>query len=89
MIIRDFTPADYPALVDIHNSQQIVWPEWPRTPAAWAAADQNRNPKCKFRRWIAEVDGKAVGFASYGQSSSDYHPQRFYVSAEIYPATRC
>jgi mycothiol synthase len=86
MKIRDFTPTDYPALVEIHRSQQIVWPEWPRTPESWAEADQNRNPKCKFRRWIAEVDDKPVGFASYGQSADDYHPQRFYINVEIYPA---
>ena len=85
MKIRDFYPADYPALVEIHASQKIVWPEWPRTPETWAEADENRNPKCKFRRWIAEEDGKAVGFASYGQSMSDYHPQRFYINVEIYP----
>lgn len=85
MEIRDFTPADYPALVDIHKSQQIVWPEWPPTAEAWAEADRNRNPKCKSRRWIAQADGKAVGFGSYGQSASDYHPQRFYVNVEIYP----
>jgi GNAT superfamily N-acetyltransferase len=85
MKIRDFNPADYPALVDIHNSQQIVWPEWPHTPEAWSEADQNRNPKCKSQRWIALMDDRPVGFASYGQSADDYHPQRFYVNVEIYP----
>jgi GNAT superfamily N-acetyltransferase len=86
MQIRPFTPADYPVLVDIHNRQGIVWPEWPHTPEAWAEADRNRNPKCKSRRWIAEVDGQVVGFASYGQSADDYHPQRFYVNVEMDPA---
>jgi GNAT superfamily N-acetyltransferase len=84
MKIRDFTPADYPALADIHNSQQIVWPEWPRTPEAWAEGDKNLNPKCKSRRWIAQIGEKVVGFAAYGQSISDYHPQRFYVNVEVY-----
>ncbi len=88
MKIRDFTPQDYPALVDIHHSLQIVWPERPPTPEAWAAADQHRNPKCKYRRWVAVEEGDgdaAVGFATYGQSADDYHPQRFYINVEVYP----
>lgn len=39
MQIRVFSPEYYPALVAIHRSQQIVWPEWPHTPEAWAEAD--------------------------------------------------
>lgn len=42
MHIRPFAPDDYPAVVDIHNSLNIVWPERPRTPEAWAATDRNR-----------------------------------------------
>ncbi len=85
MIIRIFTPKDYPAIVDIHKSINIVWPEWPRTPEAWAEADRNRNPKCKHQRWVAVEDGFVVGFASYGQSAGEYHPQRFNVHFEVHP----
>jgi hypothetical protein len=42
MNIRIFTPQDYPAMVDIHNSQNIVWSERPHTPEAWAETDHNR-----------------------------------------------
>ena len=38
MHIRDFTYEDYPALVAIHQSQGIVWPEYPHTPEVWAEA---------------------------------------------------
>lgn len=85
MSIRDFTAADYPAIAGIHRSLNIVWPERPRTPEGWAEADKNRHPKCKFRRWVAVIDGNVVGFGSYGQSSWDYYPQRFYVNAEVSP----
>jgi mycothiol synthase len=85
MNVRTFTPDDYPAIVSIHNSLNIVWPERPRTPEGWTEADRNRNPKCKHQRWVAVKDGIVVGFGSYGQSSFDYHPQRFYVNVEVSP----
>jgi len=52
----------------------IVWPERPRTPEAWAVADRNRSPKFKYQRWVAIEDNTVVGFSSYGQSAGDYHP---------------
>jgi GNAT superfamily N-acetyltransferase len=85
MEIRNFTPDDYRNLIDVHASLDIAWPEKPRSAESWAEADRNRNPKCKTRRWIAFEDGRAVGFGSYGQSSTDYHPQRFYVNVEVRP----
>ena len=84
--IRKATAGDYPAMVNIHNSLNIVWPEAPRTPQGWAEADRNRNPKYKFQRWVAVKDGAVVGFGSYGQYSGDYHPQRFYVNVEVNPS---
>jgi mycothiol synthase len=85
MKIRDFTTNDYLAIVNVHHSQNIVWPEWPSTAEAWAEADRNRNPKCLHKRWVAIEDDQVVGFASYGQSADDYHPNRFYVDVEVYP----
>jgi mycothiol synthase len=85
MIIRVATPDDYPAIVSIHNSLHIVWPEAPRTAEGWAEMDRNRNPKCKHQRWVAEKDGQVVGYGRYWQSSFDYHPQRFYVNVEVFP----
>ena len=90
MQIRSVTHEDYPALVAIHNSQGIVWPEWPRTPEAWANADRNRSPKSNVQRWIAAEDGQAVGFASFAQHPWNYPPQSIYVNVEVLPAyQRC
>ncbi|MBK8046698.1 MAG: GNAT family N-acetyltransferase [Anaerolineales bacterium] len=83
--IRLFTPADYPAIVNIHNSLNIVWPEQPRTPEGWAEVDRNRNPRCKIQRWVAIQDGVIAGYGVYWQSNFDYHPQRFYINVEVSP----
>ena len=89
MKIRAFTPKDYPAMVSIHNSLNIVWPEQPRTPEAWAEVDRNRSPKFKHRRWVAIADGSVVGFSWYGQGPSAYPPHSFYVNVEVLPEYQC
>lgn len=85
MQIRDFTSEDYLALAAIHNNQNIMWPERPRTPEAWANADQNRSPKSKFHRWVALEDGQVIGFAYYAWNSWNYPPQSFYIIVEVMP----
>ncbi len=86
MEIRIFSPEDYADLVNIQDSLNIIWPEKPHSPLAWAKADRNRNPKCKHERWVAIENGCVVGFASYDQFSGEYHPQRFYVNIEVHSA---
>jgi GNAT superfamily N-acetyltransferase len=78
-----FKPGDYPAISAIHHSENIVWPEYPPTPQAWAEAERNRNPKCKHQRWVAIADQHVVGYGSFSQFAGDYHPQRFYVNFEV------
>ena len=85
MKIQIFVPEDYPAIVNIHNSLNIVWPEKPRTPEAWAAVDQNRNPEWKHQRWVAVEDDRVVGSSSYAQSPWSYPPQSFYINVEVQP----
>ena len=85
MKIRAFTSADYPALVAIHNSQNIAWPERPSSPEAWKEADRNPSPKSKHQRWVAVEDGHVVGAASYDQNPWNYPPQSFYIHVEVFP----
>ena len=85
MNIRIFTPADYPAIANIHNSLNIVWPEAPRTPKGWAQADRSRNPRYPFRRWVAETGGQVAGLGAFWQYSLDFHPPWFHVNVEVSP----
>ena len=86
MIIREFTQADYPALVAIHNSLDIAWPEQPPTPQAWAEVDRRRNPNNPYHRWAAEVDGTVAGFAMCSRGPGAYPPGSFQVNVEVHPA---
>lgn len=84
MKIRDFSPEDYPALVAIHASLNIPWPERPRTPEAWAEADNSRSPKTRYRRLVAVEGEEVVGFASYSQSPWNYPPGGFNINVEVH-----
>jgi mycothiol synthase len=88
MNIRKFKSHDYPSIVDIRNSLNIVWPAWPKDPETWKEIDLNRDPKCLFQRWVAEEDGKVVGAASFGRRLDDFHPQKFYINIEVPEANR-
>ncbi|MCJ7695747.1 MAG: GNAT family N-acetyltransferase [Anaerolineaceae bacterium] len=83
MQIHKPTETDYPQIVAIHNSLDIVWPQWPLDPQAWIEADRNRSPKCRFQRFVAIEDGCVVGAASYGNRLDDYHPQKYYINIEV------
>ena len=85
MHIRNFTPEDYPALVAVHQSQGILWPEQPHTPEAWAEADRKRSQKSKFQRWVAVEQGRVVAFASFSQNPWNYPPHSFYIDVEVLP----
>lgn len=85
MIIRDFTTTDYQAMVDIHNSLNIAWPERPRTAHAWEIVDKNRNPEHPFKRWVAIEAGVVVGFGTYRSTPWDYPPGSFHINIEVRP----
>ena len=88
MQLRKFTEQDYPAIVGIRNSLNIVWPAASPDPEVWKHNDLNRSPKCNFQRWVAEEDGQVVAHASCDNRLDDYHPQKFYVNIEVLEACR-
>jgi L-amino acid N-acyltransferase YncA len=81
--IRPFTPEDYQAIVEIGNR---LFPEYPDTVEEVRYSDENRDPKCEFRRLVAELEGRVVGYAQYGQSSAMYHPRKFEIGVYVEPA---
>jgi GNAT superfamily N-acetyltransferase len=80
--IREFTPDDYQGVVDVDNAE---YPEYPGTAEEARFQDQARDPKCKFRRWVAEIDGHVVGYVTYDQWSGQYHPRKFTIYSVVHP----
>jgi GNAT superfamily N-acetyltransferase len=80
--IRDFAPADYPALCSIGKA---VEPDSPTTVDELRFEDVHQDPKCHWQRWVAEWAGEVVGSGGYSQPSGMYHPRKFVVSLSVYP----
>lgn len=82
--IRSFTPDDYEQIAALTSA---VLPDYPETAEEIRHRDQNRDPRVKWERFVAECEGKMVGVASYEQDSGMYHPRKFelylYVRPEI------
>jgi mycothiol synthase len=80
--IRPFQPHDYPAVCAVFNS---VFPEYPGTDEEMRFRDERRDPKCRHQRWVAEHGGAVAGAADYSQSSSHYHPRKFWIEVAVQP----
>ncbi len=82
MEIIPATAAHYPGLADTLNS---LYPENHYTAEEIAAEDRQRDPKFKYRRWVALEQGQVIGYGSYSQSIWFYHPQFFMLSLGVRP----
>jgi GNAT superfamily N-acetyltransferase len=82
--IRPFEPTDaeYEAVVAVNNATS---PDYADTAAEWRHFDGVRDPKHKFQRYVAIVDGQIVGFSTYFQQGWAYHPRKFGVSVTVHP----
>ena len=76
---------DYRQAVDIVNA---VWPEYPDTVEEWKESDEKRSKLVKRGRFFAEMDGRPVGFATYGQSLWVNHPGKLFVGVDVLPEFR-
>ncbi len=82
MKIRTYTTDDYPGIVNLHNT---TYPDMPARVEDFIEDDQNRDPKCKYQRWVAVEDGQIVGTGAYLQELWIYHPQKFKLIGEVLP----
>lgn len=82
VIIREFEEADYPGITAAHNS---VFPDYEETVEEVRYEDERRDPKCRQGRWVAQSGGVIIGYGTYGQSSSTYHPRKFWLDVLVRP----
>ena len=82
MVVRLFSPADYPAVAAVHSA---ALPDDPRTAEEVRFSDEHRDPRCLAQRWVAEDGGQVVGFAGYDQSAILYHPRKFLLHGAVRP----
>ena len=83
--IRAFTPADYPPVVALNN---LVWPDEVQTVDEFRSNDEHRDPKCRWGRWVAELDGQVVGWAQHDQLAGRYHPGKYWLEFYVHPDHR-
>lgn len=85
LTIRPFngSDADYAAVAAVGNA---VAPEYPDSVEEIKHNDAARPAHIVYRRFVAELDGVAVGVASFGQMLGMYHPQKFSVYAGVIPS---
>lgn len=87
--IRPFTAADYAPIAAAGNAAytdaqgQIAAPF---SAERMQRDDAERDPICRFARWVAEADGQVVGMAEHDQTSHRYNPHRFWVEVNVHPA---
>jgi len=84
-VIREFTPDDYPAAVDIGNRS---FPDYPDSLDEWRHWDEHRNPAMAFQRFVAELGGRMVGYGGYNQEEGMYHPRKFHIEITVDPDHR-
>jgi hypothetical protein len=71
MKILPATPTHYPGIAEVINS---IYPENLTSALEIAAGDSRRDPKFKFRRWVAFEKDQVVGMGSHNQSTWFAHP---------------
>lgn len=82
LTIRPFTADDYADITRLHN---VNFPEFSAPADEFEFEDSRREKYCRCARWIAECDGRVVGFAHYDQMAHIYHPRKFQLALTVDP----
>ena len=81
--IREFTPDDYVAIAEINNA---IYPDY-RYSADEIRYDDEHFDRTKyiFKRYVAQVSQRVVGYAEYNHMPHMFHPQKFWVYVGVHP----
>lgn len=78
--IREFTAADYPGVAAVTRE---MYPDFPQTEDELRDDDARRDPRCRWRRWVVEADGRIVGYAFFTQLIGKYDPDRYNIGGGV------
>lgn len=88
--IRSCKTEDYHALAQIYRAQVAVDQFYDYEAAEaelWHEQDASFDrARCTFRRFVAEVDGKVVGYAQFYNTPWAYDPRRYQGIVRVHPA---
>ncbi|MFN4218250.1 MAG: GNAT family N-acetyltransferase [Candidatus Bipolaricaulia bacterium] len=81
--IREFTANDYAALAEIGNA---IYPDYRYSADEIRYDDEHfDSTKYLFKRYVAEIDQRVVGYAEYNHMPHMFHPQKFWLSVGVHP----
>jgi GNAT superfamily N-acetyltransferase len=81
--IREFAPHDYVSIADIGNA---IYPDYRYSPEEIRYDDEHFDKtKYLFKRYVAEVSGRVVGYAEYHHMPNMFHPQKFWLYVGVHP----
>ncbi|MCA1645901.1 MAG: GNAT family N-acetyltransferase [Chloroflexi bacterium] len=83
LTIRSFEADDYAAITRLHSAN---FREFSMSPDQFRFEDSTRKPPCRLARWVAECEGRIVGFVHYEQNPHMYHPRKFQLAVVVDPA---
>lgn len=83
MTIREGTQADYPAIAALMCFTHSI----PATEESMVQMDARRNPAAALARYVAEFDGKVVGYSKSERRMAD-RPRRFALAVAVALAHR-
>jgi mycothiol synthase len=82
MRIRPFEVDDYQAISHLHN---ITYTDFTKDAAELRLSDERNPEHCRWARWVAESNGRVVGFGDYGQNMYGYDPRKFSLFMAVDP----
>jgi GNAT superfamily N-acetyltransferase len=82
MKILPATPTHYQGIAEVLTA---LYPETPTSALEVAEREKRRDPKLKFKRWVATESDQIVGMGYYSQSIWFAHPQKFMIWVGVLP----